>query len=50
MPLPIILITAAGILAGKESEKTKTKKKRSAAAKKGAATRKANAANKKAGR
>ena len=44
-----IFIPLLALLAGKESEKAEGKKKRSAAAIKGAATRKANAA-KKAGR
>ena len=44
--MPIFIPLLAGLVAGKKSEETKTKNKRSAAAKKGAATRKANAAKK----
>jgi len=45
MPL-FIPALIGGLVAGKKSEETKAKNKRSAAAKKGAATRKANAAQK----
>jgi len=45
MPIPLIPLIA-GLFAGNEVQKEKAKKKRSVAAKKGAATRKANAAKK----
>ena len=48
--MPIFIPLLAGLFAGKKSEEKKVKDKRSAAAIKGAATRKANAAKKKAGR